>query len=53
MGGKQAGKAKDRRKLPRAPLPRQKGGPHETRAKRPWRRRKHKADAPGDGGDAA
>jgi hypothetical protein len=28
--------------LPRAPLPRQTGGVHEDKTKRPWRRRKHK-----------
>ena len=28
--------------LPRAPLPRQTGGVHEDKSKRPWRRRKHK-----------
>ena len=27
---------------PRVPLPRQTGGVHEDRTKRPWRRRKHK-----------
>jgi hypothetical protein len=27
---------------PRAPLPRQTGGVHEDKTKRPWRRRKHK-----------
>jgi len=31
-----------RPKLPRAPLPRQTGGVHEDKTKRPWRRRKHK-----------
>jgi hypothetical protein len=37
--------------LPRAPLPRQTGGVHEDKTKRPFRRRKHKgkADDPGDG----
>jgi len=30
------------RALPRVPLPRQTGGAHEVKAKRPWRRRKHK-----------
>jgi hypothetical protein len=29
-------------KLPRVPLPRQTGGVHEDKSKRPWRRRKHK-----------
>ena len=29
-------------KLPRAPLPKQTGGAHEDKTKRPWRRRKHK-----------
>lgn len=28
--------------LPRAPLPKQTGGAHEDKSKRPWRRRKHK-----------
>jgi hypothetical protein len=28
--------------MPRAPLPRQTGGVHEDKTKRPWRRRKHK-----------
>ena len=28
--------------LPRVPLPRQTGGVHEDKTKRPWRRRKHK-----------
>jgi hypothetical protein len=27
---------------PRAPLPRQTGGVHEDKTKRPWRHRKHK-----------
>jgi hypothetical protein len=27
---------------PRAPLPRQTGGAHEDKSKRPWRRRKYK-----------
>jgi len=27
---------------PRAPLPRQTGGIHEDKTRRPWRRRKHK-----------
>jgi hypothetical protein len=31
-----------RPKLPRVPLPRQRGGAHEDKAKRPFRRRKHK-----------
>jgi hypothetical protein len=37
-------KPKKRKKpaLPRAPLPRQTGGVHEDKSKRPWRRRKHK-----------
>jgi hypothetical protein len=30
---------------PRVPLPRQTGGVHEDKTKRPWRRRKHKKDA--------
>jgi hypothetical protein len=34
--------------LPRVPLPRQTGGVHEDKTRRPWRRRKHK-NAPGDG----
>jgi len=29
-------------KLPRAPLPRQTGGVHEDKRKRPFRKRKHK-----------
>jgi hypothetical protein len=29
---------------PRVPLPRQTGGVHEDKSKRPWRRRKHKKD---------
>jgi hypothetical protein len=29
---------------PRVPLPRQTGGVHEDRTKRPWRRRKHKKE---------
>jgi hypothetical protein len=33
---------------PRVPLPRQTGGVHEDKTKRPWRRRKHKAKAPED-----
>jgi hypothetical protein len=31
-------------RLPRAPLPRQRGGAHEDRSKRPFRREKHKKD---------
>jgi hypothetical protein len=31
-----------KQRLPRAPLPRQTGGAHEDKTKRPWRRRKHK-----------
>jgi hypothetical protein len=31
-----------KRALPRAPLPRQTGGVHEDKTKRPWRERKHK-----------
>ena len=27
---------------PRVPLPRQTGGVHEVKSKRPWRQRKHK-----------
>jgi hypothetical protein len=30
------------RRLPRVPLPRQKGGQHEDKTRRPWRERKHK-----------
>jgi hypothetical protein len=30
---------------PRVPLPRQTGGAHEDKTKRPWRRRKHKGKA--------
>jgi hypothetical protein len=30
------------RSRPRVPLPRQTGGVHEDKTKRPWRRRKHK-----------
>jgi hypothetical protein len=33
-------------KLPRAPLPRQTGGPHEDKTRRPWRERKHKGREP-------
>jgi len=29
-------------KLPRVPLPRQIGGRHEDKTRRPWRERKHK-----------
>jgi hypothetical protein len=29
-------------KLPRAPLPRQRGGPYKVRKGLPWRKRKHK-----------
>ena len=36
---KRAAKAPAR---PRVPLPRQTGGAHEDKTKRPWRRRKHK-----------
>ncbi|HET9360348.1 MAG TPA: hypothetical protein VFO58_11395 [Vicinamibacterales bacterium] len=35
-------KAKRRPSRPRVPLPRQTGGIHEDKTKRPWRRRKHK-----------
>jgi hypothetical protein len=46
MGGRTGRKAKRptgaRTPLPRAPLPRQTGGAHEDKTKRPWRRRKHK-----------
>jgi hypothetical protein len=37
-----AKKTKIAPKLPRAPLPRQTGGAHEDKTKRPWRNRKHK-----------
>jgi hypothetical protein len=30
------------RRLPRVPLPRQTGGHHEDKTRRPWRERKHK-----------
>jgi hypothetical protein len=30
------------KRLPRVPLPRQKGGRHEDKTRRPWRERKHK-----------
>jgi hypothetical protein len=30
------------RAKPRVPLPRQTGGAHEDKTRRPWRRRKHK-----------
>ena len=30
--------------LPRAPLPRQTGGRHEDKTKRPWRKLKYKQD---------
>jgi hypothetical protein len=30
------------RRLPRVPLPRQKGSQHEDKTRRPWRERKHK-----------
>jgi hypothetical protein len=33
---------KTRPAKPRVPLPRQTGGAHEDKTKRPWRRRKHK-----------
>lgn len=35
-------------RLPRAPLPRQTGGVHEDRTKRPHRRRKHKGQPSDD-----
>ena len=41
MSAKRPKKAK-RPGLPRVPLPRQTGGVHEDKSKRPWRRRKHK-----------
>jgi hypothetical protein len=31
-----------KRHLPRAPLPKQTGGAHEDKTRRPWRERKHK-----------
>ncbi len=33
-----------KRVVPRAPLPRQTGGVHEDKTKRPFRKRKHKKD---------
>jgi hypothetical protein len=33
------------KKLPRVPLPRQTGGVHEDKTRRPWRDRKHKGRA--------
>jgi hypothetical protein len=33
------------KKLPRVPLPRQTGGAHEDKTRRPWRERKHKGRA--------
>jgi hypothetical protein len=36
-------------KLPRAPLPKQTGGAHEDKTKRPFRKQKHKAKWPDDG----
>ena len=35
-------KAKSKPKLPRAPLPKQTGGVHEDKSKRPFRKEKHK-----------
>ena len=35
---------------PRVPLPRQRGGAHENKTRRPFRRRKHKKDGGGLGG---
>ena len=35
-------KVKRRPARPRIPLPRQTGGVHEDKTKRPWRRRKHR-----------
>ncbi|PWT79376.1 MAG: hypothetical protein C5B57_14050 [Blastocatellia bacterium] len=35
-------------RLPRVPLPRQTGGAHEDKTKRPFRRRKHKKRDSGD-----
>ncbi len=33
---------------PRAPLPRQTGGAHEDKTRRPWRERKHKGKSGAD-----
>ena len=33
---------------PRVPLPRQTGGVHEDKTKRPWRRRKYRKEPPDD-----
>jgi hypothetical protein len=35
-------------KLPRAPLPKQTGGVHEDKSKRPFRKEKHKKKWPDD-----
>jgi len=35
-------RAKKSKPKPRVPLPKQTGGVHEDKTKRPWRRRKHK-----------
>ena len=39
-----AGRARTTKKprRPRAPLPRQRGGPHEDKTRRPFRQRKHR-----------
>jgi hypothetical protein len=39
---KQAIARKTKPKLPRAPLPKQTGGVHEDKSKRPFRKEKHK-----------
>jgi hypothetical protein len=36
------GKPKGKPRLPRAPLPKQTGGAHEDKSKRPFRKSKHK-----------
>ena len=35
-------KARSKPKLPRAPLPKQTGGAHEDKSKRPFRKEKHR-----------
>jgi len=42
MSGKKP-KTKAKPRLPRAPLPKQTGGAHEDKSKRPFRKQKHKA----------
>jgi hypothetical protein len=37
-----SGKASKRPARPRVPLPRQTGGVHEDKTRRPWRKQKHK-----------